>query len=67
LLYRAGTVDAGTAVLAVLLATGASIAVKVGLTLLAPQRSFGLRVAGWSAALLTVAGAVTLGGLLFVL
>jgi uncharacterized membrane protein (DUF4010 family) len=67
LLYRAGTVDAGTAVLAVLLATGASIAVKIGLTLLAPQRSFGLRVAGWSAALLTVAGAVTLGGLLFVL
>ena len=62
LLYRAGTVDPETAVLAVLLATGASISVKVGLTLLAPERSFGLRVAGWSAALLTVAGAVTLAG-----
>jgi uncharacterized membrane protein (DUF4010 family) len=64
LLYRAGTVEAGPAVLAVLLATGASIGVKVGLTMLAPERSFGLRVAGWSAALLTVAGAVTVVALL---
>jgi uncharacterized membrane protein (DUF4010 family) len=61
LLYRSGAVSAETAVLAVLLATGASIAVKVGLTLSAPDRRFTLRVAGLSAGLFAVAGGVALG------
>lgn len=61
LLYRAGTVSPETAVLAVLLATGSSIAVKAGLTLVAPGRSFGLRVARWSAALVLDAVGVALG------
>ncbi len=61
LLYRAGTVSPETAVLAVLLATGSSIVVKAGLTLVAPGRSFGLRVARWSAALVLDAVGVALG------
>jgi len=56
LLYRAGSVSPETAVLAVLVATLSSIAVKVGLTLAAAERSFGLRVAGWSAAVAALAG-----------
>lgn len=55
LLYRAGAVGPETAVLAVLVATLSSIAVKVGLTLTAAERSFGLRVAGWSAAVAALA------------
>jgi uncharacterized membrane protein (DUF4010 family) len=56
LLYRAGSVSPETAVLAVLVATLSSMAVKVGLTVAAADRSFGLRVAGWSAAVATLAG-----------
>ena len=56
LLYRAGTIGPETAVLAVLVATLSSMMVKVGLALVAGERSFGLRVAGWSAAVAAVAG-----------
>ncbi len=56
LLYRAGSVSPETAVLAVLVATLSSMAVKVGLTVTAADRSFGLRVAGWSAAVAALAG-----------
>ncbi|PSQ11859.1 MgtC/SapB transporter [Halobacteriales archaeon QS_5_70_15] len=58
LLYRAGSLTPETAVLAVLVATLSSIAVKAGLTLAAGERSFGLRVAGWSAAVAALAGVV---------
>lgn len=64
LLYRAGSVGADTAVLAVLAATLTSIAVKVGLALTATERSFGLRVAGWSAAVVALAGISTVALLL---
>jgi uncharacterized membrane protein (DUF4010 family) len=56
LLYRAGAVEPETAVIAVLVATLSSMAVKVGLTVAAADRSFGLRVAGWSAAVAALAG-----------
>ena len=56
LLYRAGSVSPETAVLAVLVATLSSMAVKVGLTVAAADRSFGLRVAGWSAAVAALGG-----------
>ena len=59
LLYRAGSVDPSTAVLAVLAATLTSIAVKVGLALTTAERSFGVRVAGWSAAVVALAGVST--------
>jgi uncharacterized membrane protein (DUF4010 family) len=59
LLYRAGSVDPNTAVLAVLAATLTSIAVKVGLALTAAERSFGVRVAGWSAAVVALASVST--------
>jgi len=58
LLYRAGSVSPETAVLAVLVATLSSMAVKVGLAVAAADRSFGLRVAGWSAAVAALAGVV---------
>jgi uncharacterized membrane protein (DUF4010 family) len=60
LLYRAGSLTPETAVLAVLVATLSSIAVKAGLTLAAGERSFGLRVAGWSAAVAALAGVVAI-------
>ena len=58
LLYRAGTIGENTAVVAVLLATAASVAVKVGLAAAGPS-GFSRRVAGWSAALLVAAGGAT--------
>ncbi|QLG61584.1 MgtC/SapB family protein [Halorarum salinum] len=58
LLYRAGTIGENTAVVAVLLATAASIVVKAGLAAAGP-RGFTRRVAGWSAALLVVAAGAT--------
>jgi uncharacterized membrane protein (DUF4010 family) len=58
-LYRSGAVTEETATLAVLLATAASIAVKVALTAGAAERSFFRRVAGYSTALLVLAGAAT--------
>jgi uncharacterized membrane protein (DUF4010 family) len=60
LLYRAGDIASGQAVLAVLLATGASIVVKAGLTLASPNRQFATRVALYSGVLLVGATAVTL-------
>ena len=59
LLYRSGSVSASVAVVAVLLATAASVVVKAGLALAGP-RSFARRVARWSALLLVVSGAATL-------
>jgi uncharacterized membrane protein (DUF4010 family) len=50
-LYRGGAVAPETAVLAVTVATGASVLVKVGLVLPAPP-AFSRRVALWSAGLL---------------
>ena len=60
LLYRAGDIASGEAVVAVLLATGASIVVKAGLTVTSPNRQFASRVALWSGVLLVGASAVTL-------
>jgi uncharacterized membrane protein (DUF4010 family) len=60
LLFRAGTIDAQTAVLAVLLSTASSIVVKGLLTWSSPNREFARRVATYSAVLL-VAAAVAAG------
>jgi uncharacterized membrane protein (DUF4010 family) len=60
LLYRAGDIASAEAVLAVLLATGASIVVKAGLTVASPNRTFATRVALWSGALLAGSTVVTL-------
>jgi uncharacterized membrane protein (DUF4010 family) len=59
LLFRAGTIDANTAVLAVLLSTASSIAVKVALTWMSPNREFARRVATYSTILLVAAAAAT--------
>ncbi len=58
LLYRGGTIGANAAVVAILLATAASIAVKAGLAIAGP-RAFGRRVAGYSVGLLVAALAAT--------
>jgi uncharacterized membrane protein (DUF4010 family) len=58
LLYRAGTISDDAAVVSILLATAASVAVKVGLAAAGP-RLFTRRVTVYSGALLAVAGAVT--------
>jgi uncharacterized membrane protein (DUF4010 family) len=60
LLYRAGDIPASQAVVAILLATGASILVKAGLTVTSPNRKFASRVAILSGALLAGATAVTI-------
>lgn len=59
MLYRVGDLDAGTAVVAILLATASSVLVKVALAGLGPDRDFAYRVAGWSGLLLLGAGAAT--------
>ena len=59
LLYRGGGIDAETAVLAILLATAASIVVKVALTASSPNRQFARRVALLSGAVLLAAVVVT--------
>nr|WP_282594325.1 DUF4010 domain-containing protein [Halorientalis brevis] len=59
LLYRAGDLSGSQAVLAILLATGASIIVKAGLTLASPNRQFAYRVSVWSVVLLVGATIVT--------
>lgn len=59
LLYRVGEIGEQTAVVAILLATAASVLVKVGLTAVGPDRNFALQVAGWSGALLVTAGIAT--------
>ncbi|WP_136715587.1 MgtC/SapB family protein [Halorientalis salina] len=60
ILYRSGSLVASQAVLAILLATGASIIVKAGLTLASPNRQFAYRVTVWSGVLLVGATVVTL-------
>lgn len=62
LLYRGGGIDAPTAVVAVLIATAASIVVKVGLTAPNPNREFTTRVALYSGVVLALATGVTLVG-----
>ncbi len=58
-LYRAGEIADTTAVIAILLATAASITVKAALTVTAANRQFTYRVALWSAILLTGASVAT--------
>ncbi len=58
-LYRGGNLTAQSAVLAILLATAASILVKAGLTFASPDRHFAGRVAAYSTVLLVAAGTVT--------
>jgi uncharacterized membrane protein (DUF4010 family) len=58
-LYANGSIGAVQATVAVLLATAASIVVKVGLTLPSPNRDFSRGVLLWSAVLLGSAGAIT--------
>jgi uncharacterized membrane protein (DUF4010 family) len=65
-LLRTGELDQGAAVLAVMIATLASVLVKAALALSSPNRAFARRVALLSAAVTvagTVAAVVTLGGL----
>ncbi|WP_276257757.1 MgtC/SapB family protein [Haloglomus litoreum] len=62
-LYRSNALPADEAVVGILVATAASLAVKVALTAPAPDRRFTLRVAGWSAAAAVLAGAVTVAAL----
>jgi len=52
LLYRGGAIDESTAMVAILLATAASIVVKAALTAPGPDRSFAGRVALWSSVVL---------------
>jgi uncharacterized membrane protein (DUF4010 family) len=58
-LYANGSISALQATVAVLLATAASIVVKVGLTLPSPNREFSRGVLLWSAVLLASAGVIT--------
>jgi uncharacterized membrane protein (DUF4010 family) len=60
LLYSRGDIAGTEAVVAVLLATAASVAVKAGLAAAGPS-AFVRRVAGWSAVLLFASGLVTAG------
>jgi len=60
LLFRAGTIGSSEAVVAILLATAASVLVKVGLSTAGPPR-FARDVALWSGVLLGLAGLVGLG------
>jgi uncharacterized membrane protein (DUF4010 family) len=59
LLYRGGGIDAGTATVAILAATAASVAVKAGLTFWGRNTSLTARVALWSGVVLALAGGVT--------
>ena len=59
ILYRGGGLSAEGAVVAILLATAASILVKTGLTFASPDREFARRVAVTSTVLLAVSAAVT--------
>jgi len=65
LLYRGGTIDAGTAVVAILIATAASVLVKVVLTATSPERTFARRVALYSGAVLLLAAAVTVPTIIY--
>ena len=57
-LYRTGDVAADTAVIAILLATTASIVVKAALTAAGPDRRFAYRVTAWSTVLVASTGIV---------
>lgn len=61
LLYRGGAIDASTAMLAILIATAASIVIKAALCASGPDRSFAGRVALWSSVVLGGAGLLTVG------
>ncbi|MFB6111489.1 MAG: MgtC/SapB family protein [Halobacteriaceae archaeon] len=63
-LYRGGSLSADGALIAIVLATMASVAVKAALVVQAEDRAFITRVVGWSALLITVAAG---GGALVVL
>jgi uncharacterized membrane protein (DUF4010 family) len=54
-LYNGHVIDANTAILGVLIATIVSVGVKAALALTSSTRSFGYRVAAWSAGLAVVA------------
>jgi uncharacterized membrane protein (DUF4010 family) len=54
-LYNGHVIGSNTAILAVLVATVTSIGVKAALAFTAPTRSFGYRVAAWSAGMAIVA------------
>lgn len=54
-LYNGNVISPNTAILGVMIATITSIGVKAALALVGPTRSFGYRVAAWSAGLATVA------------
>lgn len=58
LLYRGGTIGSAPAVIAILLATAASVGVKVVLAATGPK-AFARSVTGWSAGLLVGAGILT--------
>jgi uncharacterized membrane protein (DUF4010 family) len=62
-LYRSGSMPAEEAVVGILVATAASLAVKIALTAPAPDRGFTMRVAGWSGAAALAAAAVTVAAL----
>ncbi|WP_254829891.1 MgtC/SapB family protein [Haloglomus salinum] len=62
-LYRSGSMPAEEAVVGILVATAASLVVKVALTAPASDRRFTLRVAGWSGAAALAAAAVTVAAL----
>jgi len=60
LLFRAGTIGSSETVVAILLATAASVLVKVGLSTAGPK-PFARDVTLWSSVLLAVTGLVTVG------
>lgn len=60
LLYNGNGIGSNTAILGVMVATIASIGVKAALALAGPTRSFGYRVAAWSAGLATVASGIAI-------
>ncbi|RLM95936.1 MgtC/SapB family protein [Haloarcula sp. Atlit-7R] len=61
LLYRGGAIDGPTAMVAILIATAASIMIKAALTAPGPNRAFATRVAFWSSVVLGVATVLALG------
>jgi uncharacterized membrane protein (DUF4010 family) len=60
LLFRSGTIDSPETVVAILLATAASVLVKVGLSTAGPRR-FARDVTIWSSVLLALSGLVAVG------
>ncbi|MFC6962088.1 MgtC/SapB family protein [Halocatena marina] len=59
-LYNGNVISPNTAILGVMIATITSIGVKAALALVSPTRSFGYRVAAWSAGLATVATGIAI-------